>query len=116
MKNVKRILLTITVMLFLGVGNVNAQENEPQTVIINVYEFPTMFQSRVFVTQPDGNLKTFDLKKIDYKSMEDAIQNNNALIQTEINLWKKSGFEIDGFSNSAMGNARVTTIILSQKE
>ncbi len=103
-------------MLFLGIGNVHAQGGEPQTVIIKVLEFPIVYKSQMFVTEPNGTTKITELKRLNYKNLEESISFNSASIQTEINLWKKAGYEISGMSNSSIGDGAMTTIILSKKE
>lgn len=116
MKNVKLIVLTVSAILFLGMGNVNAQNSEPKTVIIRVYEFRGAYKSSMIITNSEGTSKTVELKWISLKTLADATAANNASIQTEINLLKKDGYEIDGLSSVPYGEGIMTTIILSKED
>ena len=116
MKNVKLILLAVSAMLFLGMGNVSAQNKEPKTLIIRTLEFVMGGSSKMIITEPSGISQTIKLSNLDYRKGED-IASNQATIQAEINKWKKEGYEIDGISNSVVGDGMlITTIILSKDE
>ena len=115
MKNVKLILLALTAILFLGVGNASAQEKEPQTVIIRTFEFMMGNESKMIVTEPSGISQTIKLSALDLRKGE-GISSNHATIQAEINKWKKDGFEIDAVTVGSIGDSPMTIIILSKKE
>ncbi|MBW7867328.1 MAG: hypothetical protein H3C31_03265 [Brumimicrobium sp.] len=112
MKNVKLILLAVIAMLFLGTGNMSAQEKS--TVIIRVYEeYKT--NSHLAIISPDGTLKSIDLKNMKPGNFYES-DNNLIVIQSEIDNWKKQGFKVDGISNTTAVTALITTIILSKEE
>lgn len=115
MKNV-RLMLAFIAILFLGMGNVNAQNVENQTVIIRVFEHNRGNSSKMIITSPDGSTKLIDLATVNLNSFE-GNENNSVIMQTEINNWKNQGFSIDGLtSQSNYIGAMITTIILSKKE
>ena len=114
MKNVKLIVLTVSAILFLGMGNLNAQEKESQTVIIRVFEQHRGTTSQMVTTNPDGSTKSTKLIKVDIGSFE-GNESNSIIVQSEINNWKNQGFTIDGLSSqSNLVGAITTTIILSK--
>lgn len=116
MKNVKLILLVGTTMLFLGMGNVNAQQKESQTVIIRVFENTRGNSSKMIITSPDGSTNSIELETLNINSFE-GNENNSIIMQSEINNWKNQGFSIDGLSSlSNYVGAIITTIILSKDE
>lgn len=115
MKNVKLMLLAVSAMLFLGMGNVSAQNREPQTVIIRIFEFIMGGSSKMIITEPSGISQTIKLSNLDLKKGED-IASNQATIQAEINKLKKEGYEIDGISNSVIGDGILTTTIIFSKD
>jgi hypothetical protein len=112
MKKVRLVLVAVVAMLFLGIGSVNAQE----TVIIKVYDIPMMVKSRMIVITPSGESKIVELKNINAKNLDEATIENYKIVQNEITIWKKEGYKIDGLSNSSLGDAVITTIILSKDE
>ena len=117
MKNIKLIVLTVSAILFLGIGNGNAQEKESQTVIIRAFEIHTGKKSHMMVTYPDGLTKSTELSVINSGSFE-GNDGNSLIIQSEINNWKKQGFIIDDLSTTASSSgtpAIITTIILSKE-
>lgn len=111
MKNVKLMLLTLTILLFLGIENVSAQDNNPQTVIIKIYEFAANNNSKILIIDPQGNIAEIDLKKMLTDNEQNIIP-----IQKEINKWKSEGFTIEGISGGSVMSGIITTIILSKKE
>ena len=111
MKNLKLILLTLTTLLFLGVGNVNAQEKKPQTVIIKIYEFAANNNSKIVIIDPQGNIAEIDLKKLLTDNEQNIIP-----IQKEINKWKSEGFTIEGISGGSLASGIITTIFLSKTD
>jgi hypothetical protein len=102
-------------MLFLGMGNVNAQEKEPQTVIIKVCEFAINIKSQILVIEPDGNSNKLLLDKVTSGNYEESMANNAKIVQKEINKWKKEGFTISGMTSDMETANRYTTIILSKE-
>lgn|SRR5690554_875879 len=117
MKKIKLMLVALVAVLFMGVGSVNAQGKNPQTVIIKVYEAPfTSFKAQMVITEPSGTSRSIDLKNINIKSLKEEVSGNSLLIQSEINNWKKEGYQINGMSGSSLGNISITTIILSNDE
>ena len=112
MKNVKLVVLATMTMLFLGMGNVSAQENQSKTVVIRVIESMFRGKSSIVTIDPEGKTNITELK-----NGLDEFSENTVLIQKELEKWKKEGFKIDGVSNSGWGDVMmVTTIILSKKE
>lgn len=103
MKNIKLIVLAATAMLFLGIGNVNAQENNPQTVIIQV--FPDLDGAKLtpllLVISPDGNSYEVSMNEVSVKTKKTATIDNLKILQKEINKWKNEGFVIDGKSETS---------------
>lgn len=119
MKKLKLTLVALTAILFLGVSNVNAQNKTPQTVIIKTVEESSGRDSKMFVIDPSGTLKTAELKPLGFvKTFEQNLFFNSTVLQTEINKWKSEGFEVDAMSHSGYGTNTIifTTIILSKKE
>lgn len=114
MKNLKQFLV-VSVFL-LGITNSYAQDKIPQTVIIRTFELFGTKGSQMVVTSPDGTSKTVELKKIDPGNYFIGTGDNNAIIQSEINEWKKQGFTIDGLATIASTGLLLTTIILSKDE
>ncbi len=110
MKKLKLLLATFIAITVMSISHLNAQ-----TVIIRAIEFPMVYKSMMFVTDPNGETQTIELENL-RKSMDKAIANNNVIIQTQINNWKNEGYFINGISNYAMGDGMVTMIILSKKE
>lgn len=111
MKKIKQTLLTLIVFTFIGIGNVNAQEQSNQTVIIKVYEFSANNNSKIMVIEPNGTIVELKLDK-----MLSSGEQNIIKIQNEINKWKNEGFIVDGISGGSGTNGVITTIILSKKE
>jgi hypothetical protein len=113
MKKLKLIMLTITAMLFLGIGSVSAQEKEPLTVIIRVTE-ESRGRPAIITTDMEGKVTNIALEK----GWKDESGNNAALIQKEINKWKEKGYKITHLSSTYFGDASTvalrTTIILEK--
>lgn len=100
MKNIKVLLLATMTMLFLGMGNVNAQEKESQTVILNISGVQSLsagMELGIIVIAPDGSDYEIPLKTRTLKNRKEAIIANSKTIQSEINKWKQEGFKIDVF-------------------
>lgn len=109
MKNIKGLLLATMTMLFLGFGNVNAQESTSQTVIIRVLESPGVgLKPCIVITDSQGNSTKTELKKGLDESGENAV-----LIQNELNKWKNQGYKITEMSTAGETFFR-TTIILEK--
>lgn len=114
MKNLKTILFVL--VLFLGIRNSYGQDQKPQTVVIKTFEIFGAKGSKMVVTSPDGESKTIELQRIDPGNYLIGTGENNAILQSEINQWKKQGFKLDGLSTSVAGSLVLTTIILSNEE
>lgn len=114
MKNVRLILLLVIAILFLGIGNVNAQENTSNTIIIRVTETPHKGDSRILTVDMEGMINIIELEK----GWKDELGNNAILIQKEIVKWKQKGYKITHLSTSgaSVGDPPVfrTTIILEK--
>ncbi len=102
MKNVKLILVAVVAMLFLGVGNVSAQEKEAQTVIIQSYPeaHGTKLTSLLLVIDPNGNSYEIPMNEMTVKNKKAVWIDNLKILQKEINKWKNEGFIIDGKSET----------------
>ena len=110
MKNVKLILVAIVAMLFLGMGNVSAQEKS--TVIIT-----TVTSGREITLQvvDDQDNTTSQMFKFSKEKPEQAI------LKIEMDKWIKKGYEIKqsyGYASplGTAGNIRYESIILSKEE
>jgi len=114
MKKVSLIaLLALMMVSFQGM----AQEKDPQTVIIRVFEQHIRGTvSQMVITSPDGTIKSIELTNVNLKSFE-GNEGNSVIIQSEINSWKNQGFSIDGLSSqSNYIGVMITTIILSKEK
>lgn len=103
MKDVRLMLLSVLAMLFLGMGNVNAQEkNEVQTVIMQVYPEVNGVKLTIalLVIDPEGNSYEIPMSELGAKNKKEATINNLKILQKEINKWKYEGFVIDGKSET----------------
>jgi hypothetical protein len=114
MKNIKQILV-FSIFLF-GITDSYAQDKIPQTVIIKTFEIFGGKGSQMVVTSPDGTSKAVELKRVDPGNYLIGTNDNNAIVQSEINEWKRQGFTIDGLSTIASTGLLLTTIILSKDE
>lgn len=117
MKNLKLTLVALTAILFLGMSNVNAQEQK--TVVIKTYEFVGAFaKSKMVVTDPSGKTTMTIMKTLNWGKIEDIAGENSVILQDEINKWKKEGYTIDALTSGSTGQAAmmVTTVVLSKKE
>ncbi len=108
MKNVKLILIAVVTMLFLGMENVNAQNNS--TVMIT-----TVTSGRQITLQvvDDQNNTTSEMLSFRKDKPEQAI------LKVEMDKWIGKGYEIKqsyGYAASigTTGNIRYETIILSK--
>ena len=110
-------LLIMLLFLFFGITQAIAQEKNPQTVIIRVFEIRKgKTSSHMTITSPDGLTKSIKLSNIDIEGFEGESE-NGVIIQTEINLWKKKGFELDGMSTqTTYVGGIITTILLSKND
>ena len=117
MKNVRLMVLATIAMMFMGVANLSAQEQDQQTVIIRVFEFYSGANSHMSVISPDGSTKSVQLSdlSLNMKYIDNEMKNGIAL-QSEIDTWKKKGFIVSGISNSntPIGEGLVMVIILSK--
>lgn len=114
MKNLKLTLVAVTAILFLGMSNVNAQAQK--TVIIKTYELAgSLFKSKMVVTDPSGKTETIIMKTLNWGKIENIVAENSAILQDEINKWKKEGYVIDGLTSGGLGDGiMVTTVVLSK--
>ncbi|MEO9258102.1 MAG: hypothetical protein ABI207_06955 [Crocinitomicaceae bacterium] len=111
MKNVRLMVLATIAMVFMGVANLSAQEQDQQTVIIRVFEF-VMGRSKMYVTQPNGDNVIVQLESP--RNIDEAYPKNDAILQTQINSWKKLGFNVNGMTSYPSNHAQVTVIILTK--
>lgn len=115
MKNQKRGFLIAVLFLFFGIAQATAQEKDPQTVIIRAFEFTSGKASHMTVTLPDGTINSIGLSVVNIGSFEGENENGK-IIQSQINEWKKQGFELNGLStNTTYYGGIITTIILSKE-
>mgnify|MGYP001032214811 CR=1 FL=1 len=82
MKNVKRMLLTITAMLLLGIGSVYSQEQPSVIVSLSVSKHDVTIET----INPDYS--------IDKKSYSDKEENISVVLKKELDSWILKGFEI----------------------
>ena len=114
METKKQWVMLAVLFLFFGTAEAIAQEKNPQTVIIRAFEFSFGEESRMTVTAPDGSTKVIELSFIDSRALYGDAE-NSVLIQSQINEWKKQGFEIDAVSTQTSDAAKIiTTIVLSK--
>jgi len=108
MKNVKLIVLTVSASLFLGIGNLNAQEKS--TVIITTITSGSQITLQVV---DDQNNTTSQKLKFSVEKPEQAC------LKVEMDNWIKKGYEIKqsyGYASPVgAGNIRYDTIILSKE-
>lgn len=106
MKNVKLMLLTITTMLFLGMGNVNAQESKIQSVIISIFiEGAYHSKYTVEVVKPD-----YSIESKEYTSKEN---NTHVILKQELDKWLEQGYRIvESNSNTSSNGYPITRYIL----
>ncbi len=109
MKNLKLLVFAIMTILFVGMGNVSAQENSSKMVIIRVIEGHGSKTGLVTI-DPDGKKSTISLEK---GHDLDISANNGVLIQKELEKWKQAGYKITHVSTSGTEVFR-TTIILEK--
>ena len=111
MKNVKLMVLATIAIMFIGVANLSAQESVSQTVIIRIFEF-AMGRSKMYVTQPNGDNVIIQLESP--RNIDVAYPKNDAILQTQINSWKKLGFDVNGMTSYPSNHAQVSVIILTK--
>lgn len=115
MKNVQLLVLTAIAMIAIGFSDVKAQDQQPNTVIIQVFgEMKgTDVVFSLLVTPPDGsNTYEVSMDTRTLKNRKEVTINNTKTVQLEINKWKKEGFTIDGIST--IGGADFLYIVLSK--
>jgi len=109
MKKISLILLTVTALLFLGTGSVNAQENSSKMVIIRVVEGHGIKTGFVTIDSDGKTSKTALEKGHDVE----ISAKNGLLIQQELEKWKREGYKITHLATSGQEVSR-TTIILEK--
>jgi len=105
MKNIKLVVLTTMTMLFLGMGNVNAQEKT--SVIINCrlyYNGNCVFET----IKPDYSVE----KKETSKNQGDF----HVLMKQEMDIWISQGYELVDLSNTPLGTYERTLLVLIKEE
>ncbi len=115
MKNIQRLVVTAIAMITIGFSDVNAQDQQPNTVIIQVFgEMKgTDVAFSLLVTPPDGsNTYEVQMETRTLKNRKEVAINNTKTVQLEINKWKKEGFVIDGVST--IGGPDFLYIVLSK--
>lgn len=111
----KSVLLIVVTFVLVGMSQINAQSNEPETVVIRMVE--SSLKPQIIITKPEGTVVSIPLEKIRLNYNNDkAYENNSVLLQSEINKWKKEGFKIDGVTHSVYGDNFFTIIIMSKDE
>jgi len=107
MKSLKLIFLTLTTIVFFGMGNVNAQEKS--TVIITTITSGNQITLQVV---DDQNNTTSQKLRFSAEKPEQAC------LKVEMDNWIKKGYEIKqsyGYASPVgAGNIRYETIILSK--
>lgn len=110
MKNVKLILLALTAILFLGVGNASAQEKS--TVMITTVTSGREITLQIVDNQDNTTSQMFKFSKD---------KPEQAILKIEMDKWIKRGYEIKqsyGYASpiGTTGNIRYETVILSKDE
>ena len=113
MKNVRLMVLATIAMVFIGVANLSAQEKEPQTVIIRVFEFP-LAKSKMYVTQPNGETQIIPLDSPKLGNIDEVFPKNDVILQGQITNWKKQGFDVNGMTSYLFGDAHIIMVILTK--
>ncbi len=102
MKNVKLVVLATMTMLFLGMGDVSAQESKIQSVIISVCVKGSKYT--IEVVNPDYSV---ELKEYTTKD------NVHVTLKQEIDKWLEEGYQImESNSNYLSGGFPVSGYIL----
>ncbi|WP_343634743.1 hypothetical protein [Fluviicola sp.] len=116
MKNAKLILL-ITTMMLLGIYNANAQQENPQTVIIRTIESAKTgaTNSSMMIITPNGDKKVVPLSGHNFSNYSEKTLENSVIIQQEITKWQKEGFRIISFSTDG-GDIYARAFIILTKE
>lgn len=114
MKNVRLMVLATIAMLFIGMTNIDAQEKEPQTVVIRVFEF-SLAKSKMYVTQPNGETQIIPLDSPKIGNIDEVFPKNDVLLQSQINNWKKQDFHVDGMTSYLFGDAHIIMVILTKE-
>lgn len=106
MKNVKLILLAVTAMLFLGMGNVSAQEKS--TVIITGKTDVIGSRYEIEIIKPD-----YEVEKKISKSKED---NFFASMKKEADFWLGQGYKLIEATSSTVGTSSERVLFVLIKE
>lgn len=116
MKKVRLMLVAMIAILFLGIGNVSAQEKSTEMVIIRVIETSSAkIKPCITTTNSEGKVTKIELEK----GWRDEFVNNQIHIQNELKKWKQEGYKISHLSTSGStsgdtGIISFTTIILEK--
>ncbi len=113
MKNVKLLMLAITAMLFLGMGNLSAQESQSEAVIIRLIESYALNDGAMFVTHSGKTEKIVEIQKF-RDLLKNPVDENAVILEKEINRWKKEGFRNNTISVASGTTYTITTVILSK--
>ena len=109
MRNIKLMVLATITMLFMGIANLNAQENPSKMVIIRVIEtYGGGTKSTLITTDAAGKSSRIELEK-----GLDQSGNNAVIIQKEIQKWKQEGYKITQLATS--GETLFHTTIILEK-
>lgn len=122
MKNALKLTLLLFVLTFT---NANAQTDSsdkyPQTVTIKVIEGNSFglfnVKSRMVVTDPENNIETKKLKRLNYLiNGNKGLEFNAKAIRLELQVWQNKGFQVKSTTSVSPRNyLAITTIILQKK-
>ena len=106
MKNVKLILLAVLAMLFLGMGNVSAQEKS--TVIITGHTYSNETKYKIETVKPD-----YEVEK-----KESSIKETNffALMKKEVDYWLNQNYKLVEATSNSLGPVDQRIIFVLIKE
>jgi hypothetical protein len=68
----------------------------------------------MYVTQPNGDNVIVQLESPRPTIIDEAYPKNDAILQTQINSWKKLGFNVTGMTSYPSNHAQVIVIILTK--
>lgn len=97
-----KLIVFLVVVFFSGTGNVNGQEKNPQTVIIEIYPDAKGMDINfsLLITTPTGDSYEIPMETRTLKNKKESTIKNSKILQKEIDKWKKEGYIVDEVSGS----------------
>lgn len=108
MKNLKLMLLILSVMLCFGMGNLIAQESFSKTVIVRVLEGSYSVKPGLVTIDAEGKTSIIELEKSDNTKVSSI---NMVTIKQELDKWKQAGYKITHVSTTGEMVFRTTYIL-----